>query len=53
MKRRKKSKDTRKLTKYDVLLCYLQPEDGLQKISELTKTQDGMQKIERDFGFML
>ena len=45
MKRRKKSKDTRKLTKYDVLLRYLQPEDGLQKISELTKTQDGMQKL--------
>ena len=47
MKRRRKksAKDTGKLTKYDVLLRYLQPEDGLQKISELTKTQDGMQKL--------
>lgn len=45
MKRRKKPKDTSRLTKYDVLLRYLQPEDGLQKISELTKTQDGMQKL--------
>ena len=47
MRRRKKSKDTRELTKYDVLLYYLQPEDGLQKISELTKTQDGMQKLNK------
>lgn len=46
MKRRKKPK-TRELTKYDVLLYYLQPEDGLQKISELTKTQDGMQKLNK------
>ena len=45
MRRRKKPKDTSRLTKYDVLLRYLQPEDGLQKISELTKTQDGMQKL--------
>ena len=47
MRRRKKSKDTRELTKYNVLLYYLQPEDGLQKISELTKTQDGMQKLNK------
>jgi len=47
LRRRKKSKDTRELTKYDVLLYYLQPEDGLQKISELTKTQDGMQKLNK------
>ena len=47
MRRRKKSKDTRELTKYDVLLYYLQPEDGLEKISELTKTQDGMQKLNK------
>ncbi len=46
MKRRKKPK-TRELTKYDVLFYYLQPEDGLQKISELTKTQDGMQKLNK------
>lgn len=46
MRRRKKPK-TRELTKYDVLLYYLQPEDGLQKISELTKTQDGMQKLNK------
>ena len=46
MKRRKKRK-TRELTKYDVLFYYLQPEDGLQKISELTKTQDGMQKLNK------
>lgn len=43
MRRRKKSgKDTAKLTKRDVLYRYLQPEDGLQKISELTREKNGM-----------